>query len=132
MVRTTITMPVARATMNVSPRADSVSVFSRLNTREARESVTIISTVPPTSGVTTRLRTNSHLAMRIWKAAVTRTRLVSVAGPPSTSAMMQNGMEMKDVRMGRTSPVPMRPMLATCSRVVMPMVASVAKIIQAR
>ena len=49
----------------------------------------IIITVPPTVGVTIRLRMNSHLEMASCAAAATRTRVVSVAGPPSATAVMQ-------------------------------------------
>ena len=66
-------------------------------------------TMPPTVGVTTRRSMNSHLETTSWTAAETSTRVVSVAGPPSITAVMQKGMETAAVNMGRTAPAPTDP-----------------------
>ena len=65
---------------------------ARRGTTEARVIESIIITVPPSTGVTSRLRRNSHLEIINWVAEVTSTRVINVAGPPSTTAEMQNGM----------------------------------------
>ena len=59
---------------------------SRSKTTEARVIDRIIITVPPTVGVTILLRMNSHLETTSWTTADTSTKVVSVAGPPSTTA----------------------------------------------
>ena len=92
----------------------------------------IIITVPPTVGVTILLRMNSHLEIRSWTAAVTRTRVVSVVGPPSTTAVMQNGMEKAAVNMGRTALPPMGPIRRTCNSVETPTTIREAKTIHTR
>ena len=92
----------------------------------------IISTVPLTTGVTIRLRMNSHLEMTIWNPAETRSKVVSVAGPPSTRAVMQNGMEKAAVNMGRVAPAPMGPTRRTCSSVDSPTTTREAKTIHTR
>ena len=80
----------------------------------------IIITVPPTVGVTILLRMNSHLEMTTWITAETMTRVVRVAGPPSTTAVMQKGMANAAVNMGRTAPAPAGPSRRTCNRVDRP------------
>ena len=92
----------------------------------------IIITVPPTVGVTMRLKINSHLEMASWTAAATRTRVVSVAGPPSATAVMQNGMEKAAVNIGRTAPPPIGPTRRTCSSVDTPTTTREAKTIHTR
>ena len=71
------------------------------------ESIIII--VPPTVGVTIRLRMNSHLEITSWITAQTITSVMRVAGPPSTTAVIQNGMAKAAVNIGRTAPAPTGP-----------------------
>ena len=92
----------------------------------------IIITVPPTVGVTNRRRMNSHLEMTIWMTPDTRTRVVRVAGPPSTTAVIQNGMEKAAVNMGRTAPAPTGPRRRTCTRVERPTAINDAKTIHVK
>ena len=92
----------------------------------------IISTVPPTVGVMIRRSTNSHLEMTIWPIAQTMTRVVSVAGPPSTTAEMQKGIEKAAVNMGSTAPAPTGPTRRTCTSVDTPATRREAKTIQTR
>ena len=54
-------------------------------------------------------------------------RAVRVAGPPSTTAVMQNGMEKAAVNRGSTVPDPTGPSRRTCSRVARPTTSSEAK-----
>ena len=105
---------------------------SRRGTTEARVMDSIISTVPPTVGVTMRRRANSHLEMRIWPIPQTMTKAASVAGPPSTTAEMQKGIEKAAVNMGSTAPPPTGPMRRTCTSVDMPATSREAKTIQTR
>ena len=92
----------------------------------------IIITVPPTVGVTMRRRMNSHLEMASCVTAVTRTSVVSVAGPPSTTAVIQKGMEKAAVNMGSTAPEPTVPSRRTWSNVDTPTTSNEAKTIHTR
>jgi hypothetical protein len=92
----------------------------------------IIITVPPTVRVTILLRMNSHLEINSWTTAVTITRVVSVAGPPSITAVMQNGIEKAAVNIGATAPAPTGPNLRTCTSVPTPTTTSEAKTIHTR
>ena len=92
----------------------------------------IISTVPPTVGVTIRRRTNSHLEMAIWPIAQTMTKVVNVASPPSTTAGMQKGIEKAAVNMGSTALAPTGPIRRTCTSVDTPATSREAKTIQTR
>ena len=123
---------VASAVKSDGPASVSVASSSRPKTTEARVMESIIITVPPKVGVTTLLRMNSHLEMISWVAAVMRTRVVRVAGPPSTTAVMQKGMEKAAVNMGRAAPPPTDPSLRACSNVDTPTTSSEAKTIHTR
>ena len=105
---------------------------SRSKTTEAKVMERIIITVPPTVGVTILLRMNSHLEMTSCTTADTSTSVVSVAGPPSTTAVMQKGMAKAAVNMGRTVPAPTGPRRRTCSRVARPHTNREAKTIHVR
>ena len=105
---------------------------NRRGTTEASVIESIIITVPPRVGVTSRLRINSHLEIIIWMTAVTSTRVINVAGPPSTTAEMQNGMEKAAVNMGRSAPAPIGPSRRTCSNVDTPTTIREAKTIHTR
>ena len=129
MSAATITV-VASAVRGASSGFTFDASSSRLKTTEARVIERIIIIVPPTIGVTMRLRRNSHLEMTIWIIAVTITRVISVAGPPSTTAVMQNGMAKAAVNIGRTAPAPTGPILRTCISVDKPTTTREAKTIQ--
>ena len=101
-----------------SPKTTDASVMER-----------IIITVPLTTGVTSRRRMNSHLATTNWNAAEASTNVVSVAGPPSTTAVMQNGMAKAAVKNGITAPAPNGPRRRTCTSVERPTASSEAKTI---
>ena len=88
--------------------------------------------MPPTVGVTTRRSMNNHLETTSWAMAATSTRVLKVAGPPSTAAVMQKGMETAAVNIGSMAPAPNGPMRRTCSRVDRPTTTSEAKTIQSR
>ena len=62
----------------------------------------------------------------------TMTRAVSVAGPPSTTAEMQNGMEKAAVNMGSTAPAPTGPARRTCTSVDTPATSREAKTIHTK
>ena len=79
---------VANAVRGAALGSISDASSSRPNTTEASVMERIIITVPPTIGVTILLRMNSHLEMTIWITAETSIRVVSVAGPPSTTAAL--------------------------------------------
>ena len=79
-----------------------------------------------------RRRTNSHLEMIIWPIPQEMTRAVSVAGPPSTTAPMQKGMEKAAVNMGSTAPAPTGPTRRTCNSVDTPATSRDAKTIQTK
>ena len=131
-VRATTTTRVASAVKCAATGSASVALSSRPKMTEARVMESIIITAPPTIGVTIRLRMNSHLEMTTWKAADTSIRVVRVAGPPSTRAMMQNGMANGAVTMGRRAPAPTGPSRRTCMSVAAPIIKSEAKTIQIR
>ena len=125
--------PKVASAVKGAPTGSANDTFSnRRGTTEARVMERIIITVPPTVGVTSRLRMNSHLAITSWAAAETRTRVVSVAGPPSTTALMQNGMEKAAVNMGRTAPAPTGPNRRVCNSVDAPQTTREAKTIHDR
>ena len=89
----------------------------------------IIITVPLTVGVTTRLRMNSQREMASWAPAETSSSVVSVAGPPSATAVMQNGIAKAAVNIGSTAPAPTKPSRRTCNSVERPTTTSEAKTI---
>ena len=140
--RRTIAEP-RRASTATTTRVDSVvkgaafgstsdASFSKSKATETRVMESIIITAPPTVGVTIRLRMKSHLEMTIWTTADTSIRVVSVAGPPSTTAVIQKGMEKAAVVIGRTVPAPTGPSRRTCSSVAIPVTTSEAKTIHTR
>ena len=105
---------------------------SRRGTTEARVMDSIISTVPPTTGVTMPLSINSHLDITIWPCPQTMTRAARVAGPPSDTAEMQNGMEKAAVNMGSMEPAPTSPTRRTCTSVDRPATSSEANTIHSK
>ena len=123
---------VAKAVSGAATGSVSVASSSRPKTTDARVMERIIITVPPTVGVTIRRRMTSQRAMTSWITAETRTRAVSVAGPPSATAVMQKGMAKAAVNMGNTAPAPTGPRRRTWRMVDRPQTRSEAKTIQMR
>ena len=120
---------VARA-VRVAPSGFSCDAESRRSkTTEARVTERIIMIVPPTMGVTTRLRRNNHLEITSWIIEVTITSVIRVLGPPSTTAVMQKGMAKAAVNMGRTAPAPTGPSRRTWISVDKPTTRREAKTI---
>ena len=76
----------------------------------------IIITVPPTVGVTMRRKIKSHFEIINWQMPETTTSIARVAGPPSTTAVIQKGIEKAAVNMGSTACPPTGPMRRTCKR----------------
>ena len=101
-------------------------------TTDARVMERIIITVPTTVGVTIRRTMTSHYEMASCITAETRTNAVSVDGPPSATAVMQNGVAKMAVNMGKTAPAPTGPSRRTCTIVDRPQTRSEAKTIQMR
>lgn len=108
------------------------ALSSRSKTTDARVMDRIIITVPPTIGVTTRRRMKSHLDMTSCVTAAIRTSVASVAGPPSATAAMQNGIENAAVNIGSTAPPPTGPIRRTCTSVDTPTTSSDANTIHVR
>ena len=123
---------VARAVSGAATGSASDASSRRPKTTDARVMDRIIITVPPTVGVTIRLRMNSHLEIASWISAETMTSVVSVAGPPSATAVMQNGMAKAAVNIGSTAPAPTGPSRRTCRIVDRPQTRSEAKTIHTR
>ena len=130
--RAATTTRVTRAVNGAFVGSSCDASSSRANTTEANVIDNIIITMPPTVGVTIRLSMNSHLEMTSWATAATNTSVVSVAGPPSVTAVMQKGMETAAVNMGRTAPAPMGPIPRTWTSVETPTTTSEAKTIHTR
>ena len=84
---------------------------------------TSMMTVPETAGVRTRRNRASRAEIRSWKSAATTTRVASVAGPPSTIAVMQIPMNALELAMTSTWPEPNRPNRTACSKVAAPQTA---------
>ena len=129
---TATTTSVTNAVTGAATGSTSAASSKSPKTTEDRVIDSIIITVPPTVGVTTRRRMKSHLEMAIWTAAVTSVSAISVAGPPSVTAVMQNGMANGAVAIGITEPAPTGPTRLTCSRVATPTTSSEAKTIHTR
>ena len=72
------------------------------------------------------------MEMTSCTTADTSTSVVSVAGPPSTTAVMQKGIAKAAVNMGRTVPAPAGPNRRTCNRVARPHTSREAKTIHVR
>ena len=89
----------------------------------------IIITVPPTMGVTMRRRMNSQREMASWASTETMTSVARVAGPPSVTAVMQNGIENAAVNMGSTAPARTPPRRRTWIKVDRPTTIREAKTI---
>ena len=83
-------------------------------------------TVPETTGVKIRRRSESRAASRNWKKEEMTMRLAMVAGPPLTRAATQTAMNAPDVPMISTCPAPIRPTLTACKTVVIPLIISAA------
>ena len=121
-------MPSVASAATCAPRASlSEASGSSRGTTEASVIDRIMSTVPPTTGVTMRRRMNSHLEMAIWPMPQTMTRAARVAGPPPETASMQKGMEKAAVNMGSIAPAPITPTRRTCIIVVRPATSRDAK-----
>ena len=123
---------VVSAVKGAAVGSSSDASSKRPNTTEARVIERIIITVPPTVGVTMRRKMNSHREITSWTIAAARINVVNVAGPPSTSAVMQNGMENAAVKNGRTVAAPIGPSRRTCTKVAAPTTSSEAKTIHTR
>ena len=89
-------------------------------------------TMPPASGVTTRRRMTTHLETMICTTPVTTTRVSSVPGPPSTTAVMQKGMETAAVNIGSSAPAPTGPTRRTWTKVDNPTTIREAKTTHSR
>ena len=121
---------VASAVSEASSGSALVASSSRSNTTEASVMDRIIITVPPTVGVTNRLRMNSHRDITICTIAERMTSVARVAGPPSTSAVMQKGMANAAVNIGSTAPAPTNPSFRTWMMVESPTTTREANTIQ--
>ena len=79
--------------------SDVVRLAIRLQGNRGGMTVADISirTVPATTGVTIRRSRESRADNRNWNSEDITTRLASVAGPPSTSAVMQTPIKAPDV-----------------------------------
>ena len=116
-----------------APSASSwVASGNRRGTTDARVMESIISTVPPTTGVTTRRMTKSHLVIASCPMPQTMTRAASVSGPPSETAVMQKGMAKAAVNIGSIEPAPTSPTRRTCNSVHSPAISSDANTIHTR
>ena len=87
-------------------------------------------TVPATTGVRTRRKSDSREASPNWKREETRTSVASSAGPPSAIAVMHTAMNAPDVPISRTYPAPIRPKRTAWLRVLTPLIATDAKTAQ--
>ena len=108
----------------------AVASSNNLNTTDAKVIDRIIITVPPTIGVTIRLSKNNHFETASWITAEMITSVVNVAGPPSTTAVIQNGIANAAVNIGRTTPPPRGPMRRAWIRVEIPTTTNDANTIQ--
>ena len=107
------TMSVTNAVSGAATGSTSAASSSKPNTTDARVMERIIITVPPMVGVTMRRKMNSHREITSWNAAEARINHVSVAGPPSFSAVMQKGIENAAVNSGSEAPAPTDPIRRT-------------------
>ncbi len=89
-------------------------------------------TVPETTGVKIRRRTERRAARANWNSADMTTRLAITAGPPSTSAATQTAKNAPEAPMTRMCPAPMRQTRAAGMMVVMPLISSAANTAHAR
>ena len=125
------TMPrVTNAVKDPPTGSSAVASSSNLNTTDAKVMDNIIITVPPTIGVTMRLSKKSHFDTASWMTAETITSVVNVAGPPSTTAVMQKGIANAAVNIGRTTPPPNGPTRRAWIKVEIPTTTKDAKTIQ--
>ena len=83
-------------------------------------------TVPETVGVTMRRNSARRADSRSWKSAETTTRVASIAGPPSATAVMHTPMKAAELPITSTWPPPIRPMRSDCNAVVTPEIATAA------
>ncbi len=88
-------------------------------------------TVPETTGVKIRRRTNSRAARANWNSEVTTIRLAMTAGPASTSAATQTPLNVPEVPITSRWPEPNRQNCAPCKMVVNPLTTSAANTPQA-
>ena len=91
-----------------------------------------ISTVPATTGVTSRLNSESPAASRNWNSDDATTSTASKPGPPSTSAVTHTAMNAPEVPMSSTYPAPMRPNRTAWRIVLTPLTAAAANTAQVR
>ena len=112
-----------------TPRGACVSIS---NTARMTVAAMSISTVPDTTGVMTRRSQDSRAATTNFSSDDSTTRLASIAGPPSVSAVMQMAIAGSDVPITSTCPMPTRPNRKACNKVVTPLTISIAKTAQVR
>ena len=85
-----------------------------------------MSTVPETVGVKIRRNSASRSDIRNWKRAETSTRVASMPGPLSASALMQTAIKAEELPIMRTWPIPKRPSRSDWSIVAAPPTATAA------
>ena len=125
------TMTSVTNAVNEPPTGSAaVASSNNLKTTDAKVMDRIIITVPPTIGVTIRLSKNNHFETASWITAEMITSVVNVAGPPSTTAVIQNGIANAAVNIGRTTPPPIGPTRRAWIRVEIPTTTNDAKTIQ--
>ena len=83
---------------------------SRPNTNCSTVTGISMMTVPETVGVRMRRNSARRADRRIWKSAEMATRVASIAGPPSATAVMQTPMKAAELPITSTWPPPIRPM----------------------
>ena len=77
-------------------------------------------TVPVTVGVRIRRNSESRAERANWKSDEMTTRVASIAGPPSATAVMQTAMKTGEPVITSAYPAPTRPSRTACSTVTAP------------
>ena len=89
-------------------------------------------TVPATAGVISRRNRARRSESVNWNSDDSTTRVASMAGPPSASAVTDTAINAPEVPMSRGYPAPKRPTRTACNTVVSPLTASAVNTAQVR
>jgi len=81
-------------------------------------------TVPEVTGVRNRRNLENHAESANWNADEARTRVASIAGPPSASAVTQTAIKAPEAPVSSTWPAPSRPTRSAWSAVIAPATAT--------
>ena len=129
MTNTMVTRALAGALQSDLPSGDAFTMSKMSGITVTAMS---ISTVPATTGVTSRRNNESLAASKNWNSEDATTSTANKPGPPSTSAVTHTAMNAPEVPTSSTYPAPMRPNRTAWRIVLTPLTIAAANTAQVR